>query len=132
MGTKEQIEDFLSKFSEYKPSIVLYSSEKDVIESIKVNLEGLEIKIFYGGLCPDCRLELSRLISVINALEVEDLGIEFIEVKRNMDDGLGRAYEMNILVVPTFIFFRNGKEIGRIIERPNDKMERDFAEIVGY
>ena len=38
---------------------------------------------------------------------------------------------MNVLAVPTFIFFRNGDEIGRIIERPNDKMEREIAKIVG-
>jgi len=130
MGTKEQIEDLFSKYPEYRPSVGLYNPEKNVIESIRANLEDLEIKVFYGEWGPDCRLELPRFIGVIKTLNEEDLDIEFIEVKRNMDDSLGRAYEMNVLAVPTFIFLRDGKEIGRIIEKPRVSMEWDFAEIV--
>lgn len=130
MGTKEQIENLFSKYPEYKSSVGLYTLEKNVIDSIRANLEDLEIKVFYGEWCPDCRLELPRFISVIKALDTEDIEMEFIELNRNMDDGLGKAYEMNVLAVPTFIFLRDGKEIGRIIERPRVSMEWDFAEIV--
>ncbi len=130
MGTKDQIEDLFSKYPEYISSFRLYNPEKNVIDSIRANLEDLEIKVFYGEWCSDCRLELPRFVSVIKALDTEDIEIEFIELNRNMDDGLGRAYEMNVLAVPTFIFFRNGKEIGRIIERPRVSMEWDFTEIV--
>jgi thiol-disulfide isomerase/thioredoxin len=130
MGTKEQIEDFLSKYPEYRPSIGLYNPEKDVIQNIRANLEDLEIKIFYGEWCPDCRTQLPRFLSVILALDEENIELEFIEVNRDKKDGLGKAESMNVLAVPTFIFLRGGDEIGRIIERPNDKMERDIAKIV--
>ncbi len=73
---------------------------------------------------------MPRFISVIKALDTEDIDLEFIELNRNMDDGLGKAYEMNVLAVPTFILLRDGEEIGRIIERPRVTMEWDFAEIV--
>lgn len=131
MGTKEQIEDFLSKYPEYKPYIGLYYPEKDVIQNIRANLNDLEIKIFYADWCPDCRIQLPRFLSVILALDEENIDLEFIEVNRDKKDGQEKAEEKNVLAVPTFIFFRNDKEIGRIIERPNDKMEKEIAKIVG-
>ncbi len=130
MVTKNQIDDLFSKYPEYKSSVGLYNPEKNVIESIRVNLEDLMIKVFYGEWCPDCRIQLPRFLSVILALSEENIDLEFIEVNRDKKDRQGKAEKMNVLAVPTFIFFRNGDEIGRIIERPNDKMERDIAEIV--
>jgi len=32
--------------------------------------------------------------------------------------------------VPTFIFFRNGEELGRIIEAPDKSLEEDMAGII--
>jgi len=32
--------------------------------------------------------------------------------------------------VPTFIFFRDGREIGRIVENPKTGMVEDFMEIL--
>lgn len=130
MGTKRQIGKFLSKYPEYKTSVGLYNPEKYVIEKIRGNLEDLEIKVFYGEWCPDCRLELPRFISVINVLDTDDMDIEFIELKRNKNDWIEKANEHKVFAVPTFVFFRYGNEIGRIIERPRVSMEWDFAEIV--
>jgi hypothetical protein len=38
--------------------------------------------------------------------------------------------ELKVERVPTFIFYRDGKEIGRIIENPKTSLIEDFLEIV--
>ncbi len=37
---------------------------------------------------------------------------------------------MEIHFVPTFIFYRNDEEIGRIVEMPYESLEKDMLEIV--
>jgi hypothetical protein len=36
----------------------------------------------------------------------------------------------DIEYVPTFIFFRNGQELGRIIESPIQSLEKDLRQII--
>ena len=38
--------------------------------------------------------------------------------------------DLKVERVPTFIFYKNNKEIGRIIENPKKDMAEDFLEIV--
>jgi len=38
--------------------------------------------------------------------------------------------DYDIKLVPTFIFTRQGEEIGRIIETPVESLERDFMNIL--
>ena len=37
---------------------------------------------------------------------------------------------MNIEKIPTFIFFKHGQELGRIIEKPKVSLEHDMLEIL--
>lgn len=47
-------------------------------------------------------------------------------------DSAGLAAKYKIEFVPTFIFFRDGKELGRIVEKPDKRnLEKHVLEIVG-
>ncbi|UCE73999.1 MAG: thioredoxin family protein [Methanomassiliicoccales archaeon] len=130
MGAKEQISNFLSTHPELRTDCGLYKPDSDSIKRIRFHTHGLKIKIFTGDWCPDCRIQLPRFLALILALDQENIDLEFIEMKRDMKDELGAAEMMNILAIPTFIFIRNEKELGRIIERPRRRMEEDIAEIL--
>ena len=43
---------------------------------------------------------------------------------------LNETEGLNIEKVPTFIFYKNGIEIGRIIESPEKSIEKDFLKIL--
>ena len=73
---------------------------------------------------------VASFLGLISALENETIDMEFIEVDRNKEDGLGLVQKMNVSAIPTFIILRNGKELGKIVERPKVSLERDMAEIV--
>ena len=53
-----------------------------------------------------------------------------IAVDRNKEDLNGEVDSLAIELVPTFIFYREGKEIGRIEESPRETLEKDFNKIV--
>ena len=46
----------------------------------------------------------------------------------DLSEGLEEG--LDIQRTPTFIFFKNGVEIGRIVETPRDSLENDILKIV--
>ena len=130
MGAKEQVYDFLSSHPELKANVGIYNLDKEVVKSIKEHIEDVEIKVFTGNWCPDCRLQVPRFFSIILALDNEDFGLEIIEVSRNMGDENNMAEKLGVMAIPTFIFFRDGVELGRIIENPQGRLEEDIAGIL--
>lgn len=130
MGMLATIEGFLAQHPDYGDLARGYIPEREAIESIRANINGLAITVFVGDWCPDCRVQLPAFLAVMSAVDKDKIKIEFIGMDRNKEDALGKAEEMNVLAVPTFIFFRNGNEIGRIIEKPKESLERDIAGIL--
>jgi thiol-disulfide isomerase/thioredoxin len=130
MGAKEQVFDFLSSHPELRANVGIYNLDKGVVESIKENIEDVEIKVFTGSWCPDCRVNVPRFFSIILAMDDEDFGMEIIEVSRDMSDENNMAERLGVMAIPTFIFFKDGEELGRIIENPQGRMEEDIAEIL--
>lgn len=131
MGFKEEIFDFLSTKSELRANMGLYNPDREVVERIKEKIEDIETKLFTADWCPDCRIQLPRFFSVLLALGDEDFALEIIEVDRNKKDDSGLSEMMGVMAIPTFIFLKDGVELGRIIERPTGRMEEDIAEIIG-
>jgi thiol-disulfide isomerase/thioredoxin len=97
---------------------------------IKEKIEDTEIKVFTGDWCPDCRINVPRFFSIIMALDDADFGLEIIEVSRDMSDESNLVERMGVMAIPTFIFFKDGEELGRIIENPRGRMEEDMVEIL--
>jgi thiol-disulfide isomerase/thioredoxin len=130
MGVKEGVYQYLSAHPEFRANVGLCKPDHDILERIKAKIEEMNIKIFCADWCPDCRVQLPRFLSVILALEDVDIDLEIIEVDRDKVDGQGMAEKFDVLAIPTFIFMRDGEEIGRIIERPKESMETDILEII--
>ena len=130
MGYKEEIFEFLSSNPELRANMGLYNPDSDVLQKIKENIEDVEIKLFTASWCPDCRIQLPRFFSVLLALEDEDFALEIITVDRSKKDDSGLAEIMGVMAIPSFIFIKNGEELGRIIERPKGRMEEDILGIV--
>ena len=80
----------------------------------------------------DGALQQSYAPKLLKALELAanpNLTLEIIAVDRNKDDGGGLAKKNGLKRIPTVILLADGKELGRIIERPTTSMEGDFAAI---
>jgi thiol-disulfide isomerase/thioredoxin len=130
MGAMETMKEFLSTKPDIEKNMTLYNPDQEVVGGIGPLLEDIEVKLFTANWCPDCRIQLPRFFSVISTLGDPDFGLEIFEVDRSKMDELGMAEGLGVMAIPTFIFFKNGEEMGRIIERPKGRMEEDILEIL--
>jgi thiol-disulfide isomerase/thioredoxin len=107
-----------------------YEFNTATLDSIKQKLDGLSILIITGTWCSDSRREVPRFLRILDELKFNNnlLTINFVDRKKDSPDG--NIASLEIKYVPTFIFYINGKELGRIIETPKTTLESDFNKIL--
>ena len=87
----------------------------------------LYIDIYFGTWCHDSEREVPKLLSILdNNL---DVNFKLIALDLNKDDPQKLALRNSINYTPTFVVFLGDKEIGRIIERPNQSLVDDITKI---
>jgi len=107
-----------------------YVLDKILVKKIKRHLKGITIKAFMGTWCEDSQLEIPRFYKLLDSLKFDTNKLTMITVNRakktpdNLQEGL------NITNVPTFIFYKKNKEIGRFVEYPRETLENDILKIV--
>ena len=107
-----------------------YNPDKLILDSIARKLKDVDITIVLGTWCSDSRREVPRFLKILDSLKYSLDKIKMIAVDRNKEDLNGAVDSFSIELVPTFIFYREGKEIGRIEESPKETLEKDFNKIV--
>jgi thiol-disulfide isomerase/thioredoxin len=107
-----------------------YTADNEVLENIKTNLNNITIKAFMGTWCGDSRREVPRFYKILNTLNFKTKNFEMIALDRSKQTPDNLQEGFNINYVPTFIFYKNNKEIGRIVESPIESLETDFLTII--
>ncbi|MEL7534884.1 MAG: thioredoxin family protein [Bacteroidota bacterium] len=118
----------------YQAEYEAYQVEQTLIERTKPHLAGISIEIFMATWCGDSRREVPRFYKILDALEIDEQAITLINVYRKAPrykqspthEELGKLLHR----VPTFIVYRDGKEIGRIVEFPGSSLEMDLTQIL--
>lgn len=114
---------FTKKFNTYEPSL-------SAIASLKKSLKGIKIKGFMGTWCGDSKRETPHFYKILEQADFNLNNLQLITVNRNKKtpDNLQEGFD--IKRVPTFIFYQDGKEIGRYVEYAQESLEEDMLKIV--
>ncbi|MFD2099594.1 thioredoxin family protein [Flagellimonas iocasae] len=111
-----------------------YAVDKTLVELFKKDLAQYNIKLFLGTWCGDSKRETPRFIKILEAADYPMEQLEIIALDRRAaqykKSPTGEEKGLNIIKVPTMIFYKNGKEVNRIVERPIASLEEDIAQIV--
>jgi tetratricopeptide (TPR) repeat protein len=108
------------------------------VDTLRANLlqpilENATIEIYLGTWCGDSRREVPRMLKIFELAQVDTNNIKLIFVDDATDtykqSPQHQEVGKNIHHVPTFIFYSNKKEVGRIVETPIENFERDIATI---
>jgi len=114
-------------FKRYSDS---YTIDQKVAKKLKKALKEVTIKAFMGTWCGDSKRETPKFYKVLEAADFDLKNLEMITVNRGKrtPDHLEKGFK--IRRVPTFIFFKGGKEIGRYVEFARESLEKDMLKIV--
>ena len=91
----------------------------------------LKVKILFGTWCHDSEREVPRMLKLLAASGVKEDNISLISLDIRKEEPEGRAKALDVRFTPTFIFFSDDVELGRIIERPVESLQSDIAAMVG-
>lgn len=114
-----------------------YTSEKEnftvnteMVNQFKKELQKYDIEVFMGTWCGDSQSQTPAFFKIMDAADFPQNKITMIAVDRNKRSPGGLENSRNIMYVPTFIFLKNGREAGRIVESPINSLEEDIRDIV--
>lgn len=108
-----------------------YETDKGTVEKLKPYLKDIKIKGFMGTWCGDSKREIPNFYKILDEAEFDYKNLELVTVNRQKKaNGLEEGF--NVIRVPTFILYKDGKEIGRFVEHAieDSSVEEDFLKIL--
>lgn len=120
-------------FSEYFiGGYAAYNADSGVIEKLMAFGHDYTIVIVMGSWCGDSQDQLPRFFKIADAFGFpeENIRIICVDRKKHWPGNNDEIALLNIELVPTFIFYRDGEERGRIVETPTNTLEADWLKIV--
>jgi len=93
-----------------------------------VSGKGITVVVVLGTWCKDSVEHVPAFVKINEKLKFD--AVDYICVGRKLKDDTGVVKDLNIKRIPTFIFFKSGEEIGRIVETPKKTLEEDIKQIL--
>lgn len=116
----------------YVKRVEQYAPNRQILKQIR-NLDDYEIEIFFGTWCGDSRREVPKFIKTLHELDFPGNQLSIIGLNRTKDQYKqspnGEEVGKKIYRIPTFVFYKDGKEVNRIVEFPVVSLEKDILTI---
>ncbi|MEI6577117.1 MAG: thioredoxin family protein [Bacteroidota bacterium] len=114
---------FQKEYSDYKP-------DAQILDQLKNQMKGVKIILIMGTWCSDSRREVPRFYKILDYLKVKSKKMKVICVDRDKKAGDLSLEKLKFTLIPTFVIYKNDKELGRIIESPLESLEKDLLKII--
>ena len=125
----------IENFNWFQKNYKSYSPKKETIDAIHKQLQqkDIRIEIYFGTWCSDSQIEVPSIIKLMELVNFDTSKIKLIGVNRdkvvpNVDEA--KAKQLNVQMVPTFIIYKNGKELNRYVEFAQESLEQDLLSIL--
>ncbi len=92
--------------------------------------KGISIVIVMGSWCGDSKEQVPKFYKILDQIGFKESKVELISVDGAKSAGDEDISGLNIQRVPTFFFYKDGREIGKIVETPTSSLEKDMLLIV--
>ncbi|MGS2727708.1 hypothetical protein ACU8DI_13945 [Psychroserpens sp. BH13MA-6] len=111
-----------------------YEPNNTIIAKLRPLLKDYQITVFMGTWCGDSKQEVPRFYKILEACDFPETQLTTVAVSRKpymyKQSPNHEEAGLNIHRVPTFIFYKNRKEVNRIVEHPVEDLESDMLQIV--
>lgn len=107
-----------------------YKLDNTAIQELKPLTKNIKIVTFMGTWCGDSKRETPAFIKILDTIGFKSKNHKIYAVSREKTTPQEKEQGLNITNVPTFIFYKDGKEINRIVEFPIESLEKDMLKIL--
>jgi hypothetical protein len=126
--TKEAI---LKGLPDWEAVVAAYNPNPDCLQKLKALQQPVRIEIYLGTWCPDSKNHVGAYFKVLAMTDNPLIQTVYVGIPR---DRAARPKYLpqakNIEKLPTFLVYKEGKELGRIIETPAKSVEEDLVAIL--
>lgn len=120
-----------------KPSLAEFKAVYDttqidpaMVEMIRGVNSDVDVIVFLGTWCPDSKREVPRFLKIADLTGITAERVRLYGLDRSKKSQDGETEKYAITRVPTFVFLKDGVEIGRITEFPQMTLEGDLLSIL--
>lgn len=88
----------------------------------------VRVKVFFASWCGDSKEHVPHFEKLAQKAKIKNVKYIALSRKKSLPDEDISSYEIDY--VPTFIIYKDNREIGRIIETPEVSLEKDLYRII--
>ncbi|GAL84379.1 thioredoxin-like protein [Sporocytophaga myxococcoides] len=127
---KTDIKEVNSNFPWFSEGYNLYQPDTTIIKPLSDKGSKLSFIVFGGTWCGDTQRELPKFYKITDEANIkkEKITLYLLNHDKKSPEKLEKKYKIHS--IPTFIILINGKEAGRIVESPQNTLEKDLLEIL--
>lgn len=114
----------------YNTNYSEYKVDEALVDELKSLSKDIDIKTFMGTWCEDSQRETPNFNKLLDAIDFREKDHSLYALSREKTTPQQFENDLNITNVPTFIFYKDGKEINRIVEYPIESLEKDMLNIL--
>jgi thiol-disulfide isomerase/thioredoxin len=114
----------------YDAQLETYEPDTETVAQLEGLLSDVRITVFMGTWCSDSKREVPRFVKILETVGYDPEDVEVIAMTRDKTTPQGYEKGMSIINIPTFIFSKEEKELGRIVEYPIEDLESDMLKIL--
>lgn len=100
------------------------------MNSIKEDLAQTDVTVFMGTWCEDSQREVPAFFKALDLVGIDASTINLITISEDKESPEDLLEGRDVEYVPTIIFEKEGKELGRIVEYSIFSIEKDMAKIL--
>ncbi len=114
----------------FDPGYKAFTPDPAHVETLKPLLEDIDIVVFLGTWCEDSHREIPKFVKILEATEYPLEAIDVIAMTRDKTTPQDYEAGLDITNIPTLIFYKDGLELGRIVEFAVEDLESDMIKVL--
>ncbi len=131
LSTEPSVRDEIFEKNVWKQIYNEYSFNPEIIELLKTKSDKLtSVNIYFAFWCGDSENNVPPFMRILDEMGIKGTKVNYFHANRKQPGDKYYFEKLNVERVPTFIIFKDGKEIGRIVENPKKTLEDDLLEIL--
>ena len=104
-----------------------YNRDSIAFAFLRKNIPGVEIQVFLGTWCGDTHDQVPPFLKLMDLANANQISLFSLDREKTYP---GFLNPLKIILLPTFVFLKSGKELGRITESPRKSLLDDTFEIL--